>query len=137
MPALSVVCRYDVELDDRCGAGGSPEAASTTGAQHLLVLAATNAAPLLCNAGKSATADDAPMAEWDPNPATSSWRGAPWWSQWWSQQSAKQKWRPEDYFYKKWGEPAASSRDTSNESSKTAGQSKAIDKRARRSANAP
>ncbi len=77
------------------------------------------------------------MAEWDPAPTTSNWQGsASWWSQWWSQQSAKQKWRPEDYLYKQWGEPTASSRDTSIESSKSTGQSKAADKRARRAANA-
>ncbi len=60
---LTVKCRYVVGLDDRCGGSDSPEAASTTGVQDLLDLAASDAAPLVFNAGELATADDASMAE--------------------------------------------------------------------------
>ena len=70
---LFVECRYDVGLEDRCGGRCSPEAASTSGAQDLLGLGAANAAPLLFSKdGDPTPADDAPMAEWDPAPTTSS-----------------------------------------------------------------
>ncbi len=120
MPA-SVESRYDVGLESRCDGTVSPEVASTTGVQGLLDLAASSAAPQLFNdGGDPATADDAPMADWDPTPTTISWQGnASWWPQCWSPQPAKQKWRHEDY--KQWGEPTASSRDTSAESLRSTG----------------
>ena len=99
----------------------SLEAASTSGAQDLLGLAAANAAPILYKKDSDPIpADDTPMEEWDPAPTISSWQdNASWWSQWWSQQPARQKWRPEDYLYKRWGEPTASSQDTSADSSRS------------------